>query len=783
MGIKSQLCTLLLILSVSSQFSSCNNAKDIVLDSDVIEEYGDTSRIPYSSYIFRHQTLQQKGYWYRVSPEKPELIVIDTCFTGQTIFDSKIIVFNKCDNNVGVGPTAMNDDGINGCGKQARLVYYLTSPIFVFITGATQLDTGVFGLRIAKMPTRNNTSPSTAKHLSVPTSVEVFSIHETSSHFFTFYMPAIPVEISTCHKITDTSTILTLDANTPNEITKTSNCPNRQKGSFIEVFGDNYSGANQMHSIRVTAERRGRYVLTIKFKSSETIPITIRELPFYHISKPSGEKSRSCGEYPAEQGTWYVILGTGEDYLISTCQSSVLGENIGTTVEVFENGIDKVSDVRCQRDSFGCGIHGRIMRKFEKNKEYFIKTSCQVEGQCSATLLVQRILRSSEECRRPIILDVGQGGIVSHSKVSSLSHPCQPISIFGSWYKLRIRENVNYRLYGGVIDGFKTYGSLISAKTCRGPCEEKEGVFVKKLYKGGEYLFIVRTSSLLVSGVSLYVVPERETSCNEIVNETPFSVIGILENRREYYTFEGDGSEYIIETCGVDTQVDTIVTVFSSCVSTLTPIAMNDDSLICGDSASFLKQKFNGKFIVAVDVSHKADKSVGPYRLSVYKDIKSPNDVCHNPLPIKEGTRFIYTYNNRYTTFPGIQNVQSKGEFFKVDTGNAILETCNSIVKSRIEVFSSDCQAIIPSRKILGYCRNGEKVNVRRGDIVFVGGYNAMDMGLIQIEMFEMSLWPLVVLFVFIATTGAIVLFVIAFDKIKHFCKMLCTKNEKYHDF
>ncbi|EMD42702.1 hypothetical protein KM1_003310 [Entamoeba histolytica HM-3:IMSS] len=717
--------------------TTCNNAIDINFShSEIFQHTADTSRIPDSYYILKQHLYSQKGIWYRVSLSTPQTLIIDTCFTGHTVFDTKIMVFSQCENNSGSKLLAINDDGINGCGKASRLIYCFTKPSYIFITGATQLDTGIFGLRISPLPKQENTNPLIPEKLSIPTSIEgITSGINSSVLYYTFEgLDSTPIKVSTCHPLTNTQITLILDKNTPNQQQVVDNCPSHYFGAEITV-----PIGKTVHSLQVQTNNPGHFILSLKLPSTQQTPIAIRELPFLHSSKPSGDISKSCEGYPEQSGTWYAIIGTGEDYLISTCESSLLREGVGTTVEIFD------SNGECKRDSFGCGIHGRIIKKLEYKKEYFIKVSCQENNKCKATLLVQKILQSSEECKRPVILEIGEEGIVSHSKIGHLSHPCEPISIHGSWYLLNSRINKDFMIFGGVIDGFNASGNVIYTKTCRGPCKEESRVLTTTFKKNGEYLFVVSVSSILVSGVSLFVVPIKQTDCSDTIQITPFSTLGILQDKKHYYSFEGDGSMFIIETCGPDTQIDTIITVYSSCNS-YRPLIMNDDSEICGNTASFIREKFIGKFIVVVDVSHKSERSIGPYRLNVYKDIEYSNDNCLSPTEITEGTHFIYTYNNRYVLIPNRPDIQSKGAFLLYKGRDAVVTTCNSMVTSRIEVLS-DCSTVLNNRHLKGYCRNGEKVIVHTNEILFIGGKNSMDMGLIQIEAFASSRISIYILF------------------------------------
>ncbi|BFU21810.1 bacterial pre-peptidase domain containing protein [Entamoeba histolytica HM-3:IMSS] len=762
---------ILALLQISYAFNNqCSSAT--LVDLTTMNEFSvteDTTQSTLSSYRVGRKMIKQKGKWYRIHTNGlGNNIEIDTCLSGTTNFDSKIIVFGGCSRGIGTQLLSMNDDSFTGCGSAARLIFNdkRKTTFFVFITGSDVNDVGIFGLRINKLPATSNKECKYAQEINqYPTYREATTTGIAPNYkglsglFYTIKGNGDRIHISTCHRATNVDTIINVFDNCElmNPISvQTRVCDNKNMGS--KIFIDTQPG--KVYNVHVSSTPKKRGMFIVAFETENTIvPQTcekstaITSLPFSSTTKLDGNTlSMSCGNTQQKVGAWYSIVGDGYDYILYTC-NSMNGPQDGTMIEIFESCN---SNSQCVMNDNGCGLHGKISKKLEMNKNYFIKVSCtNPHTQCRVTLNVEK-LNTQGDINSCIIAKTVEITSRTDSFTDSFDITTARTSETkcggvkprkGLWYKVVNNYKYAFPLFIQtnvlLASSTKHTAEIQMYRSCTLECEERQLSVQHLTLKPKETVMFFITTDETEGQLGIFIREDHrlqhDTCKTALEFNAPFTLVEYKPNTGRttnpvcaanlvgkhtgiYYYFQSPVTDtMVVETCGLETQFDTYVEVFQGCGNDASCVLSNDDSPECGSSASYVKfeAQQGAEYYIYVSEASKAIDTEGTFRLNVYTLNPPSHSTCQRAELLTPGlTQYALTkyaiesvstcskdisHNIDSLTFgrferkKGTQN-HLKGVWYKYSStvkGKLHINTCNAAtsVRTRMGVYRS-CSAV-----------------------------------------------------------------------------------------
>jgi len=751
---------LLLILLISLSFAytndRCSNAKVInLLEKSDFEVTEDTSVVQPSSYKIGGEITTQKGRWYLIKTGGTGMnIEIDTCFSGTTNFDTVIYVFAACEDGVGKGIVALNDDSYQGCGSAARLLMndIKREEFYVFISGSDSEEVGVFGLIVNKHLPNANLECKDAFELTIPTFREgtttgvAPNFHDLSGLYYYVVGTGKDITISTCHRSTNVDTIISVfeSCDNPQVVSANHDCDNGYMGSYTKFFAKQ----GQRYTIHISSSPKKRGMFVAEFKYTEdSLPdlcnkaFAITTIPYAssHIIE-TNKLSQSCGS-SQHTGLWYTIIGDENDYVFYTCNSE--NENgVSTSIEIFESC---ESTKGCERNSNGCGNHGKIIKHLEYRKMYFIKVSClSGNGQCRVTLNVEKLGKNGgiNSCILGKAFEFKtESDLYSDTFDASGLKPVQIQCggfnrIKGKWYRITntLRKPFPLFIQAHLMlpTSIKHTAEIQMFRKCNDQCEEHQQSIIHVSMKPKETIsfFVFSADDGLIS---VYAKKDNrtihDTCMNAIEINAPFSLVEYKSNMGKktkpvcgstlmtthtglYYYFQSPVTDtFIVETCAIETQFDTYVEVFEGCGKTQRCIQANDDSPECGSTASYVRfeAQQGAEYYIYVAESSKTKDTEGTFRLNVYTLNPPINSKCSKAEPLTPGLRqhelTKYSYEstsnckdfyslNKYSEIKKLPTSHLLGlwYYYKAEVkGTLTISTCDAgtSVRSRIGIYKS----------------------------------------------------------------------------------------------
>ncbi|ELP93902.1 hypothetical protein EIN_178390 [Entamoeba invadens IP1] len=691
--------SIVLLLSLLSIVYSINDqcTSATVVDLTLQEEFTtteDTTVTPLSSARVGTQVREMHGKWYRVETAGlGNKIEIDTCILGNTNYNSKIMVFSSCSDGVGTNLVTMNDDSFAGCGSAARLLMsdIKKRSFYVFVTGSEVSDVGVFGLMIRLLPPPENTQcPKAIEIKDFPKYVEAVTTgippnyHGLSGVFYHFRGNGKRIHIGTCHRATNVDTVVNVfdGCESMNVIpTDHTACSDGNMGSKVHV--DTIVGKEYFIHLASSPKKRGMFIAYFELESL-FVPMNcnkasaITQLPYAHTTTLDGEvQSMSCGNTLQKTGAWYSIMGDGYDYIMYTC-NSMNGPQDGTVIEVFESC---ESNSRCEMNDNGCGLHGKISKRLETGKNYFIKVSCaNPHSKCRVTLNVDKLNTQGDinTCVFGKAVNVESFDDVftdafDVSRARKIETKCGGSNTQrGVWYKVQNKMKYAFPLFvqSNVIlaSSNKHTAEIQMYRSCSLECEERQQSVHRVTLKPQETVMIFITAPQDEGQMSVYMrrdFNQQHDTCKTAIEfNAPFSLVeyksnlgmkttpvcaGNVVGRHTgiYYYFQSPVTDtMVVETCGLETQFDTYVEVFQGCGSDATCVLSNDDAPECGSSASYVKfeAQQGAEYYIYISEASKATDTEGTFRLNVYTLIPPTHSTCQRAENLTPGlTQYALT--------------------------------------------------------------------------------------------------------------------------------------------
>ncbi|EDR22992.1 hypothetical protein EDI_326130 [Entamoeba dispar SAW760] len=753
---------------INNQCSSATNVDLTNSEQFMVTE--DTTHASDSIYKVGRKTYKSKGKWYRVhTAGLGNNIEIDTCLSGITNYDSKIAVFGQCVNGMASQLLSTNDDSVKGCGSAARLIFNdkRKTSFYVFITGATENDVGVFGLRIIKNPSFSNKQCSHAADITEYPSFRegtttglAPNFHELSGLFYVLKGTGDKIHIGTCHRATTADTVINVfdNCDSMNPIpTKMTACEDGNMGSKIHL--DTIPGKTYYIHVASSPNKRGMFIVTFDIESSfgpQTCDkaLAITSLPFAHTTKLTGTtQSMSCGSSVEKVGSWYSIVGDGYDYLMYTC-NSMNGPQDGTMIEIFESC---TSNSKCEMNNNGCGLHGKISKKLELGKNYFIKVSCSnPHNQCRVTLNVDKINPQGtvNSCIFSKLVSITNkddsftDAFDLHTSRTSQTHCGGDSQKKGIWYKVVNDYKYAFPLFiqANVLlaSSTKHTAEIQMYRTCSLECEERQYSVHHVLLKPKETIMFFITTTEEEGQVSVFMRRDyhinHDTCKTALEFNAPFTLVEYKPNTGKtttpicakdivgrhtgiYYYFQSPVTDtMVVETCGLETQFDTYVEVFQGCGNDASCVLANDDSPECGSSASYVKfeAQQGAEYYIYVSESSKAVDTEGTFRLNVYTLNPPSHSTCQKAELLTPGlTQYAltkYAYESVSNCEPNVRHdMQSLlyGVIGKKQKSTNHLRgvwyTYSASVKGKLHI--NTCNAATSVRTRMGVYKNCNAVN------------------------------------------------------------------------
>ncbi|KAL7715307.1 Bacterial pre-peptidase c-terminal domain containing protein [Entamoeba marina] len=650
------------------------------------QERGDTTHMVSSAFKLGKKTTRQPGRWYHVHTEGlGDIIEIDTCFSEQTNYDSKIMVFGSCSNGMGTKLLTYNDDSVSACGSAARLLFNDRNKrdFYVFVTGSTPNDVGIFGLRINKQYPHSNTVCTESLPITLPairegtTTAIVPNLNGLSGLFYTIRGTGERIHISTCHRATNVETVITVidNCNNPSPLPiQNEPCQNQMLGSMAHI--DSVAGKNYIIHISSSLKRRGMYVAFFESESMVN-PGTcdqaqaITNIPFSSTTKTEGSvQTMSCGNTLQNRGSWYSIVGDGYDYIFHTC-NSMNGPQDSTMIEIFETCN---SNSKCEMNNNGCGLHGKITKHLEVGKNYFIKVSCSnPHTNCRVTLSVDKLSTQGDvnSCifAKPIHIDKEDDVFTDSFDITnarkSRIHCGGDSEQHGVWYKVindyKKPFPVFIQAHVLLASASKHTAEIQMYRTCSLECEEHQQSIAHVTLKPKETVMFFITAAESEGQISLYLRRDHtllhDTCKTALELNAPFSLVEYKPNTGAvttpicageqvgrhtgiYYYFQSTVTDtMIVETCGLETQFDTYVEVFMGCGKDASCVLSNDDSPECGSLASYVRfeAQQGAEYYIYVSEASKAIDTEGTFRLNVYTLNPPEHSTCERAESLTPG--------------------------------------------------------------------------------------------------------------------------------------------------
>ncbi|KAL7712750.1 Bacterial pre-peptidase c-terminal domain containing protein [Entamoeba marina] len=806
-----------LLLSSFADNTQCQYATPVdFINNNEMEITEDITQIESSLYKIGKNTFKQPGHWYHVHTEgEGDVIEIDTCFSGYTNFDTKIMVFGECNNGVATKLLTYNDDSVSACSSAARLLFNDKNKqnFYVFITGSSEDDVGIYGLRMIKQNEHSNTFCNNPLSISIPsihegtTTAIAPNLNDLSGLFYSVRGTGERIYISTCHRATNVETVITVldNCNSPTILPmQNEQCQNQMLGSLIQF--DSVAGKTYIVHISSSLKRRGMFIAMFEddknpITNSETCEkaTAITTIPFTSTTRMDGvTQSLSC-DGKIKQGSWYSIVGDGNDYIFHTC-NSMNGPQDSTMIEIFESCVNKKN---CESNSNGCGLHGKIIKHLDVGKNYFVKVSCSnPQSQCRVTLSIDKISSQSgiNSCVFAKVIhleresdEYADSFDITHTKKSQI-HCGGYSERHGVWYKvindLKSPFSVFVQAHVLLATSAKHTAEIQMYRTCSLDCEEHQqsvGHVTLKPKESDKFRFISEKNS---------IVP-HDTCKTALELNMPFSLVEYKPNVGKstssictkdqvgkhvglYYYFQSTITDtIIIETCGLETQFDTYVEVFMGCGKDSVCVLSNDDSPECGSVASYVRfeAQQGAEYYIYVSEANKAIDTEGTFRLNVYTFNPPEHSSCEKAEPLTPGliqhalTKYAFEsvsncelHHHNHELVNGHENKKEFNEHLKgvwytytaTVNGKLHINTCNAgtSVRSRIGIYRT-C-TVMNGINVPGECVTENSVSYQscstRGTqesaimtqgqtvYIFVGGETPYDVGFVAVHSdFESS--------------------------------------------
>ncbi|ELP85393.1 hypothetical protein EIN_086750 [Entamoeba invadens IP1] len=694
----------LIALVKSSSNTRCDKAEYVDLISQNAFSVTDkTTHIKPSKYDYSGTEISGAGRWYKIRTNGVgDILEIDTCLSGHTNFDTKIVVMSKCENGVGLGLLTINDDSYNQCGSSARLLFndMKRDEFYVMVTGSAPSDVGVFGLQITRYPPLVNQKCENAIQVAAfpsyregTTTAIAPNYNDLSGLFYYFQGNGKKLKITTCHRGTNVDTLITVFESCNNHdriASKDGYCTDGNMGSQTTLDTEN----NRIYYVHVASSPRKRGTFIVAFEGDDEVNVhckmatAMRQFPYVHTSTVNPSIMTKNCQSEDQGGNWYSILGDNNYYSFHTCSSSAIGE---TTLHLFNECGDDMRE--CSTETEKCLENGKIQKYLEKDKTYYLKVLCRKSSErCVVTLTVERIgniMMRNSTCQNPHIFTFKSENDVFYDTFDmEKTDVTEPIcGMFrkrhGSWYGVRNLLNTPFPIFVQTValkQNRKNYNVNIEFfRNCFEKCEEQQLNEFHVTVNPNDFILIF-VSGNTGGDVGVFIRKELRTQHDACKLATemnaPFSLVEYKSNHGRkttnvchlnnkgndnktstgvYYYFQSPVTDvFVVETCGIETHFDTYLEVFQGCSEGVCVMG-NDDSPECGSVASYVKfdAQEGAEYYIYISESEKAIDTEGTFRLNVYTLTPPIHSKCDKAELLTPGLRQHALTKYAFSTISG----------------------------------------------------------------------------------------------------------------------------------
>jgi len=731
----------LCLLGVFVGWSAANTCTAATLVSTLpFVSQGDTSTQDFSSYECSLYTNpgSGQGFWYRINVARAQQITASLC-SSVTNFDSYMTVFRECSSSTGRNCMEYNDDS---CAGKSRLSFHASAATnyWLFVSGWGSA-TGHFELEIYESTTATNWNCSTAMAISAlpfvaeqstveaPSSYSFCSFTITSGLWFKVTGTGGVLEANTCNDAVDYDTVIEIygacdaDGATQCLAQNDDSCGTASKITWPTTIGHEYW-------IFVTgySSNRGSFVLTVQHGDSKlhddcSSAIEVIGIPFIHFDSTANiSASFSSCFHLNKKSLWFVLTGTGEKITATTCYENNQGHD--TMIEVYDNCVlSNETGCLAYNDDF-CGLYSAVSWTSIVNQQYWIAVSgyhSDSNGVDFTLTIVSDATSSNDQCwyadtvAIPSVFSQSTVGCThSQGGCNGASYSRQ-----GRWYVLSPQENMqvvastcnNATVASVTIEVYTSCTILQCLAESHTVCTDKSEV--KWSAQRGHYYYIfVSTPQGGDPGffhVQFYESnPANHSTCEgaldipylpyQLTADT-FSSVHIADGclgqtkQGTWFKLTGTGNKIRADTCGYDTEFDTIIEAYASCRTT-SCLSYNDDMTDCGRSSmvSFSTDLGAQYYIFVTGFGSET----GIFTLNIMEEIAPSNSKCSGALEVtsESWSSWDYTFYSAPSAGDCADSTgQYKGLWYRVGGKNQQLDisTCNtpSHLTTVIQVFSS----------------------------------------------------------------------------------------------